>query len=66
VLDDGDNPAVDLQGRTAVFAVLPWIYFESEPGTLVARFGLPTVEMPHYDLEAASRDDRRDRTEPGA
>ena len=53
VFDDGDNPPVDLQGVTAVFAELPWIYFESQPGTLVARFGHPTVEMPHYDLEAA-------------
>ena len=28
-VDDGDNPPLDLQGVTAVFAALPWIYFES-------------------------------------
>ena len=41
VFDDGDNPPIDLQGVTAVFAELPWIYFESQPGTLIARYGNP-------------------------
>ena len=31
VVDDGDNPPFELTGVTAVFAELPWIYFESEP-----------------------------------
>ena len=52
VFDDGDNPPVDLQGVTAVFAELPWIYFESEPGTLIARYGSAKTFAPRYDLEA--------------
>ncbi|HEV8392934.1 MAG TPA: DUF3999 family protein, partial [Vicinamibacterales bacterium] len=52
VFDDGNNPPIDLQGVTAVFADLPWIYFESEPGTLIARYGSPKTEAPRYDLEA--------------
>jgi hypothetical protein len=52
VFDDGDNPPIDLQGVTAVFAELPWIYFESEPGTLVARYGSEKTAAPRYDLEA--------------
>ena len=31
VVDDGDNPPLELKGVTAVFAELPWIYFESGP-----------------------------------
>jgi hypothetical protein len=52
VFEDGDNPPVDLQGVTAVFAELPWIYFESEPGTLIARYGSAKTFAPRYDLEA--------------
>jgi len=52
VFDDGDNPPLDLQGVTAVFADLPWIYFESQPGTLTARYGSPKAPAPRYDLEA--------------
>jgi len=52
VFDDGDNPPLDLRGVTAVFAELPWIYFEAQPGTLVARFGNAKAEAPRYDLEA--------------
>ena len=51
VFDDGDNPPLDLRGVTAVFAELPWIYFEAQPGTLIARFGNAKAE-PCYDLEA--------------
>ena len=53
VFDDGDNPPIDLQGVTAVFAELPWIYFESQPGTLIARYGNTKAVAPRYDLEAA-------------
>ncbi|HET9272499.1 MAG TPA: hypothetical protein VFO31_30185, partial [Vicinamibacterales bacterium] len=53
VFDDGDNPPIDLQGVTAVFAELPWIYFESQPGTLIARYGNAKTVAPRYDLEAA-------------
>jgi hypothetical protein len=53
VVDDGDNPPLDLQGVTAVFADLPWIYFESAAGMLTARFGDAKRQPPRYDLEAA-------------
>jgi hypothetical protein len=52
VFDDGDNPPLDLQGVTAVFAELPWIYFDSQPGTLIARYGNDRAGAPRYDLEA--------------
>ena len=52
VVDNGDNPALLLEGVTAVFAELPWIYFEASPGTVVARFGDPRLAAPRYDLEA--------------
>jgi hypothetical protein len=52
VFDDGDNPPIDLQDVTAVFAELPWIYFESQPGTLIARYGNTKALAPRYDLEA--------------
>jgi Protein of unknown function (DUF3999) len=53
VVDDGDNPPLDLRGVTAVFATLPWIYIESNGGELVARYGNATLTAPKYDLEAA-------------
>jgi hypothetical protein len=53
VVEDGDNPPLDLRGMTAVFATLPWIYFESDGGELVARYGNATLAAPRYDLEAA-------------
>jgi hypothetical protein len=53
VIDDGSNPPLDLVGITAVFAPLPYIYFESERGEgRVARYGNPHVSAPRYDLEA--------------
>ena len=51
-VDDGDSPPLALQGVTAVFAELPWIYFESSGGGLVARYGNSTLASPRYDLEA--------------
>jgi hypothetical protein len=54
VIRDGQNPPLDITGITAVFAYLPWIYFESEDGKpLTARYGHPGLEEPRYDLEAA-------------
>ena len=53
VVDDGDNPPLDLEGVTAVFAELPWIYLEHEAGTVYARYGSTTLDTPRYDLEAA-------------
>jgi hypothetical protein len=52
VIDDGDNPALPLVGVTAVFAELPWIYFEAPPGAITARYGDPRLAAPRYDLEA--------------
>jgi hypothetical protein len=52
VVDDGDNPPLDLRAVTAVFAGLPWIYFESDGGAVVARYGNPSLKAPQYDLEA--------------
>jgi hypothetical protein len=53
VVDDGDNPGLELTAVTAVFAELPWIYFESQPASLTASFGDPRLAAPRYDLEAA-------------
>jgi hypothetical protein len=52
-IEDGDNPPLEMAGVSAIFAQLPWIYFESEKaGTIVARFGYPNLAPPRYDLEA--------------
>ena len=56
VVDDGDNPPLALEGVTAVFAELPWIYFESSGGTITARYGDPRLAAPRYDLEAIRND----------
>ena len=53
VVDDGDNPPLELKAVTAVFAELPWIYVEHEPGTVIARYGDSKLQAPQYDLEAA-------------
>jgi hypothetical protein len=54
VIEDGDNPPLEITGISGVFAYLPWIYFESPgPSPLVARYGYPELEAPRYDLEAA-------------
>ncbi|MBN1570697.1 MAG: DUF3999 family protein [Acidobacteria bacterium] len=54
VIEDGDNPPLDITEATAVFAYLPWIYFESaDGGTLTARYGYGGLNEPRYDLEAA-------------
>ena len=52
VVDDGDNPPLDLRGVRAVFAELPWIYFESPAGGVTARYGNAQLRAPRYDLEA--------------
>jgi hypothetical protein len=53
VVDDGDNPPLELRAITAEFAELPWIYFEAAEGALAARYGNPSLMVPKYDLEAA-------------
>lgn len=53
VVEDGDNPPLDLQGASAELEPLPWIYFESaDGGALTARYGDPRAVAPRYDLEA--------------
>jgi uncharacterized protein DUF3999 len=53
VIDDGNNPPLDLKGVSIELAELPWIYFEAPPGPLTARYGRATaVTAPSYDLEA--------------
>jgi hypothetical protein len=53
VVDDGDNPPLDVRGVQAIFSDLPWIYFESDGSAMVARYGSPSlVAAPRYDLEA--------------
>jgi hypothetical protein len=51
-VDDGNNPPLDVTGATAIFATLPFIFFESNGDTLVARFGDQRLAAPRYDLEA--------------
>ena len=51
VVDDADNPPLQLEGVTAVFAELPWIYFEAQ-GPVTARYGDSKLPAPRYDLEA--------------
>ncbi len=53
-IDNGDNPPLEITGISAVFAYLPWIYFESPDNQpLTARFGNRDLTAPRYDLEAA-------------
>jgi len=53
VIEDGDNPPLELAEVSAVFAELPWIYFEAPEGRVVARYGDRSATPPQYDLEAA-------------
>lgn len=53
VVEDGSNPPLAVDGISVVFAELPWIFFQSPDGSPVtARFGLPGLAAPRYDLEA--------------
>lgn len=53
VVDDANNPPLDIRSVSVEFAELPWIYFESPGGSLVARYGDRAAAPPTYDLEAA-------------
>ncbi|HEX2452452.1 MAG TPA: DUF3999 family protein [Vicinamibacterales bacterium] len=53
LVEDGSNPPLDLKGVSAIFAELPWIYFEAPEGPVTARFGDRNAQPPRYDLEAA-------------
>jgi len=52
VVENGDNPPLELEGISAVFSEQPWIYFESAGTSLVARYGARRLAAPRYDLEA--------------
>jgi hypothetical protein len=52
VVDDGNNPPLDLKKVSVELAELPWIYFEAPGGPLTARYGNPSAAVPAYDLEA--------------
>jgi hypothetical protein len=52
VIDEGNNPPSEIRSIIAVFAELPWIYFESSSDTVIARYGNPSLKAPRYDLEA--------------
>lgn len=52
VIDEGNNPPSEIRSITAVFADLPWIYFESTTDTVIARYGNASLKAPRYDLEA--------------
>jgi hypothetical protein len=52
VIDDGNNPPLDVTRVSAVLAELPVVFFEGVSGTILARYGNRTLEAPTYDLEA--------------
>jgi hypothetical protein len=66
VVDDGDNPPLDVRGVQAIFADLPWIYFESDGTALSARYGNPSLSPPRYDLEAVRDSLRIDAVADGS
>jgi hypothetical protein len=53
IVDDGNNAPLELRRISAVFAELPWIYFETSTPIIVARYGDHLAAAPTYDLEAA-------------
>ncbi|MHB0972339.1 MAG: DUF3999 family protein [Thermoanaerobaculia bacterium] len=53
VIDDGDNPPLEIRAVRAEMMPLPSIYFEApSEDELVARYGAPSLDAPRYDLEA--------------
>ena len=52
VVEDGNNPPLDLQRITLSLPRYPWIYLESPDGPITARYGNDAVSAPRYDLEA--------------
>ena len=55
VVDDGDNPPLDLTRVVLEFPHFPWIYFEASGSPIVARYGDSSLKEPRYDLEATRR-----------
>ena len=55
-VDNGNNPPLSIVRIVARLAPQPWIYFESADGApITATYGVPTLQAPHYDLEASRR-----------
>jgi uncharacterized protein DUF3999 len=52
-VNDGDNGPLAIGAVVAHLAEMPWIYFESPGGSMVARWGDRRSTAPRYDLEAA-------------
>ena len=55
VVEDGNNPPLDVRSVAIVFDELPWVYFEAPGGPLIARYGDPSANPPSYDLEATRK-----------
>lgn len=56
VVDDANNPPLQLTGIVAQLEPQPWIYFESADGApLTARYGNEKLAAPRYDLEASRK-----------
>ena len=54
VIEDGNNPPLEIDAIRAHLAPQPWIYFESPDGApLRARYGDADARLPLYDLEAS-------------
>jgi hypothetical protein len=54
MIEDGNNPPLEITEISAICAYLPWIYFESTgKDPLTTRYGCADLREPHYDLEAA-------------
>ena len=53
IVEDGNNAPLDLRRVSAIFAELPWIYFEANSPSVIARYGDSAAAAPTYDLEAA-------------
>lgn len=65
IVEDGNNPPLDLRRASVVFAELPWIYFEASSPAIVVRYGDPAAAAPTYDLEAARASIDLSRTPEG-
>ena len=52
VIDDGNNPPLEIRAIVARFVPQPWIYFESDGTPLTAQYGDPAARAPRYDVEA--------------
>ncbi len=54
MIEDENNPPLEINEISAIFAYLPWIYFEAaDKQPMTARYGYPDLKAPRYDLEAA-------------